>query len=111
MALPPTFGVRMASDQRTRDYVQIQREKGRSSLEIVRLLKRAIVREVFRCLTQTVAVPVVADLRPMRQTKNITLQTVATRFGVWPAHISEIERGVRRDDNLAQTYREWLLTA
>ena len=53
----------------------------------------------------------VADLRPMRQTKNITLQAVATQFGIWPAHISEIERGVQRDDDLAQIYREWLLTA
>lgn len=103
--------VRMSADPRTRDYVRAQRDKGRSSAEILRLLKRAIVREVFRCLTQAVAVPVVADLRPMRQTKNITLQAVATHFGVWPAHISEIERGVRRDDNLANTYREWLLTA
>lgn len=103
--------VRMSSDPRTRDYVRDQRDKGRSSAEILRMLKRAIVREVFRCLTQTVTVPVVADLRPTRQGKNITLQAVANHFSVWPAVISEIERGVRRDDTLAQTYREWLLTA
>jgi transposase len=103
--------VRMSCDPRTREYVRTQRDKGRSSAEILRLLKRAIVREVFRCLTQAIAVPAVGDLRPTRQSKNITLQAVATHFGVWPAHISEIERGVRRDDQLAQTYREWLLTA
>lgn len=103
--------VRMSCDPRTRDYVRLQRDRGRSSAEILRMLKRAIVREIFRCLTQTVTVPLIADLRPTRQSKNITLQTVATHFGVWPAHISEIERGVRRDDQLAQTYREWLLTA
>jgi hypothetical protein len=79
--------------------------------EILRLLKRAIAREVFRCLTQTIDVPVVADMRPTRQGKNITLQTVATHFGVWRAHISEIERGVRRDDDLARSYRDWLLAA
>lgn len=103
--------VRMSSDPRTRDYVHAQRDKGRSNAEILRMLKRAIVREVFRCLTQAVTVPAVADLRPTRQAKNITLQTAANHFSVWPAVISEIERGVRRDDTLAQTYREWLLTA
>ena len=43
--------VRMASDQRTKDYVARQRESGFSSKEIQRKLKRAIAREVFHCLT------------------------------------------------------------
>ncbi|MFI5638768.1 IS110 family transposase [Streptomyces goshikiensis] len=103
--------VRMASDGRTREYVARQTAAGRTKKEIIRLLKRAIVREVFRCLTTTVMVPEIADLRPARLAKNITLTAVANHFGVWPAVISCIERGTRRDDNLANAYRAWLTAA
>ncbi|MFE7635594.1 IS110 family transposase [Kitasatospora sp. NPDC057518] len=102
---------RMSGDRRTRDYVTRQTEAGRTKKEIIRLLKRAIAREIFRCLTTNVAVPEIADLRPARQAKNITLTAVANHFGVWPATISTLERGIRRDDDLANAYREWLTAA
>jgi hypothetical protein len=101
----------MASDDRTRDYVLRQTKAGRTKKEIIRLLKRAIAREVFRCLTTPVTVPAIADLRPARQAKNITLTAAAHHFNVWPAVISRIERGVRRDDTLANAYRDWLKAA
>ncbi|MFD9603835.1 transposase [Streptomyces sp. NPDC059970] len=100
--------VRMSSDSRTREYVARQTAAGRTKKEIIRLLKRATAREIFRYLTTPVAVPDIADLRPARRAKNITLTTVAEHFGVWPAVISCIERGTRRDDDLAGTYRTWL---
>ncbi|MFG2836429.1 IS110 family transposase [Streptomyces zaomyceticus] len=103
--------VRMAGDWRTREYVARQTAAGRTKKEIIRLLKRAIAREVFRYLTTTVTVPDIADLRPLRRSKNITLTTVAEHFGVWPAVISCVERGTRRDDDLAEAYREWLTAA
>lgn len=103
--------VRMSSDPRTRDYVTRQTAAGRTKKEIIRLLKRAIAREMFRCLTTTVAVPDIADLRPLRQSKNITLTAVADHFGVWPAVISTLERGIRRDDALIHAYRDWLQAA
>lgn len=103
--------VRLASDQRTKDYVARQREIGFSNKEILRKLKRAIAREVFRLLTAPVAVPAVDDLRPLRQSKNITLTAAANQLGVWPTTISELERGIRRNDDLARTYREWLTAA
>ncbi|MGW4898832.1 IS110 family transposase [Kitasatospora sp. NPDC004240] len=103
--------VRMSSDPRTREYVARQTAAGRTKKEIIRLLKRAIAREIFRCLTTTVTVPGIADLRPLRQSKNITLTAVAGHFGVWPAVISTLERGIRRDDNLANAYRDWLTAA
>ncbi|MFE9590338.1 transposase [Streptomyces microflavus] len=81
--------VRMSSDPRTREYIARQTAAGRTKKEIIRLLKRAIAREVLRYLTTPVAVPDIADLRPARQAKNITLTTVAEHFGVWPAVISE----------------------
>ncbi|WP_438817427.1 hypothetical protein [Streptomyces fildesensis] len=79
--------------------------------EIIRLLKRAIAREAFCYLTTTVAVSEIADLRPTRQAKNITLTAVAHHFGVWPAVISCMERGTRRDDHLANAYGDWLTAA
>ncbi|MCX5396366.1 IS110 family transposase [Streptomyces sp. NBC_00102] len=103
--------VRMSSDSRTREYVVRQTAAGRTKKEIIRLLKRAIAREMFRCLTTTVTVPGIADLRPLRQSKNITLTTAASHFGLWPATISTLERGIRRDDDLASTYRDWLQAA
>lgn len=103
--------VRMARDQRTREFVTRQTNAGRTKKEIIRLLKRAIAREVFRLLTVPVEIPDTADLRPARQAKNITLTAVAQHFGVWPAVISNIERGLRRDDAFADAYRTWLTTA
>ncbi|MFF0054865.1 IS110 family transposase [Streptomyces microflavus] len=103
--------VRMSSDSRTREYVARQTAAGRTKKETIRLLKRAIAREMFRCLTTTVTVPGIADLRPLRQSKNLTLTAAAQRFGVWPATISTLERGVRRDDDLTLAYRDWLQAA
>jgi len=42
--------VRMRSDPRTRAYVERRLEEGRSKLEIIRILKRYIAREVYRHL-------------------------------------------------------------
>ncbi|WP_330347310.1 IS110 family transposase [Streptomyces sp. NBC_00582] len=102
--------VRMSSDATTRAYVARQTAAGRTKKEIIRLLKRAIAREIFRCLTTTVTVPGIADLRPLRQAKNITLTAVAQHFGVWPTTISRLERGLSRDDDLAHAYRDWIQT-
>jgi transposase len=103
--------VRMSSDERTRAYVRAQLSNGRSKLDILRLLKRAIAREAFRLLTQPCAVDDYSDLRPARQAKNITLSTVADHFGVWPNDISRLERGLKRNDTLATNYRAWLTAA
>lgn len=103
--------VRMSHDPTTRAYAARQLDKGRSKKEILRQLKRAIAREIYHLLTQPGPVPQWADLRPARQAKNFTLQTVADHFGVWPAHISTIERGLRRDDHLTTAYRAWLAAA
>lgn len=102
--------VRMSYEQRTKDYVAKKRAEGRSTKEIIRCLKRAIAREIFTLLTNDVAIPCIDDLRPLRQQRGISLETAAQHFGVWPAKISTIERGKRRDDDFATTYRQWLLT-
>jgi transposase len=103
--------VRMSHHQPTIAYVARQLAKGRTGKEILRRLKRAICREIYRHLTNPCPVPQWADLRPARQAKNITLETAAHHFGVWTTHISTIERGLRRDDDLTLRYRAWLAAA
>ncbi len=102
--------VRMSHDQQTRDYVTRQIAAGRSKKEILRLLKRAIAREMFKHLTAPCPIDDYSDLRPARQAKNITLATAADHFVVWPNDISRLERGLKRDDTLATNYRQWLHT-
>ena len=101
----------MSNHKPTRDYVQRQIANGRSKMEILRLLKRAIAREIFKLLTQPIDIPDYADLRPTRQAKNITVTAAANHFGLWPTVISRIERALQRDDHLAERYRTWLQAA
>lgn len=103
--------VRMSSDARTRAYVSRQLDNGRSKKDILRLLKRAIAREMFRLLTQQCDIDDYRDLHPTRQTKNLTLTAAAHHFGVWPTIISRLERGLQRNDTLAASYRQWLNAA
>lgn len=103
--------VRMSSHRPTRAYVARQRATRRSTPEILRMLKRAIAREMFKYLTRRVTVPAIDDLRATRQAKNITLTRAAAHFGLWPTVLARIENGTKRDDTLATEYRHWLHAA
>jgi transposase len=103
--------VRMSFDPRTRRYVQTQRNNGRDDAEILRLLKRAIAREVFKSLTRGLAAPELADLRPTRQAKNITITAAAKALDTYPSKLSRTEHGTYPDYELAQRYRAWLAAA
>ena len=69
--------VRMSCDPRTREYVARHVEKNKSKAAILRMLKRAIAREMLRPLTNQIPIGDYNDLRPARQSKNITLTAVA----------------------------------
>ena len=103
--------VRMSAHPQTRDYVRRQEANGRTKKEILRLLKRAIAREVFKLLTRPAPIDDYSDLRPARQAKNITLAAVAHYFGVPIITVSRLERGHQRNDTLANNYRQWLTAA
>jgi transposase len=103
--------VRMSSQPHTGDYVERQVTKGRNKREILRLVKRAIAREVFRLLTRPGPVDDYRDLRPARHAKNLTLAAVAAHFGVPIITVSRLERGHQRNDTLANHYRQWLTAA
>ena len=101
----------MSHHKPTIAYVRRQTDRGRSKKAILRLLKRAICREIYRLLTHADAVPIWDDLRPARLAKGLTLTVAAHHLGVWPATLSTLERGIRRDDDLTANYRAWLAAA
>lgn len=102
---------RMRNHPPTREFVQRQRDRGRSTPEILRILKRAIAREMFKQLTRPHDDLGVHDLRPTRQAKNITLEAAATAIGVAPMTISRTERGKFITPEVVNRYRKWLQTA
>ena len=101
----------MSCDPATKAFVTRQRDKGRSSSEIQRILKRAIAREMFRHLTRPNPATAVADLREVRRAKNISQQAAAHALGISQMTISRTERGQFLDTNLANRYRAWLNAA
>lgn len=103
--------VRMASDARTRGWVRRQRDAGRSNPEILRILKRALAREMFKHLARPHPALSIDDLRDTRRAKNITIDAVATSLQVAPMTISRTERGQYLCQDFTTRYREWLKTA
>lgn len=110
-ALHQIIKVRMSHDQRTRNYRDQRLEAGWTLAAVYRALKRALARQVFKALTGDCAVPNYTDLRPARRAKNLTLTAAAEACSTWPARLSEIELGKKRNDDLADRYREWLQAA
>jgi len=100
--------VRMSTDQRTKDYVARRTMDGKSKKEIIRCLKRHVAREMFKLLTNPPALPLGADLRSARTAAGITLATAAEALSTWPTRISELERGLTHDADLALRYETWL---
>ena len=103
--------VRMSAHQQTRDYVQRQHANGRTKKEILRLLKRAIAREIFKLLTRPTPIDNYDDLRPARQAKHLTLAHRRHPLRLPLITISRLERGHQRNDALANNYRQWLNAA
>jgi hypothetical protein len=95
-------------DPQTAAYVERRTKEGKTMREIVRCLKRHVAREVYRHLVDPEQVPVGADLRAARVVAHISLQVVADALGSWPTRISELERGLKHDTELAQRYVAWL---
>lgn len=102
---------RMRNHPPTRAFVQRQRDRGRSTPEILRILKRAIAREMFKQLTRPHEDLGIQDLRPARQAKNITIAAAAAAVGVAEMTISRTERGKFVTPEVVNRYRAWLATA
>lgn len=110
-ALHTIATVRMSSDPRTREFVAAQRAKNRSNPELLRILKRAIAREVFKLLQAPNALASIDDLRRLRREKNLPLRKVVEELGTCQIHVSRIERGITHDREFTERYRNWLQAA
>lgn len=102
---------RMRNHPPTKAFEHRQRERGRSTAEILRILKRAIAREMFKQLSRPHEDLGVHDLRPARQAKNITIDAAARALGLAPMTISRTERGQFVTPEVVNRYRQWLTTA
>lgn len=100
--------VRMAKDQRTRDYMAKRTAEGKSKLETMRCLKRYVSREIYRVLRNPRPGPATNDLRPRRHALGLTQVTAAQQLGTWPTAISRLERAQSHDHDLISRYRQWL---
>jgi transposase len=100
--------VRLTCDERTKRYAAERRAEGKSAKEIIRCLKRYVAREVFGLLTDPPPVLQGSDLRAARTKAGASLAIVATALDSRPTRISELERGIRHDADLASRYAKWL---
>jgi transposase len=100
---------RMSSDPRTRGFIAGRPHKSKKAL--IRILKRAIAREIYRALTGRLNLDDYSDLRPARQAKKIPLTQVAKQLNTYPTKVARIELGQQRDDHFVEAYRHWLQAA
>ena len=100
--------VRLRCDERSIDYARRRRAEGKTRREIVRCLKRHIAREIYRLLTDPPPVPKGADLRRQRTQQGLTIHQTAQALGAAPTQVSELERGISHNRELAERYQRHL---
>src|SRR5690625_1047681 len=98
--------------QRIKEYVAKRTAEGLSKKEIIRCLKRAIVREVYRIVCAQSSQPEPTDyrrpeLKRLRQARHLTQAQIAHRLGCAPARISDIETGRRQLKELTIAYENF----
>ena len=102
--------VRLTTDPSTGLYVARRRAEGKTNREIMRCLKRAIARQVWHLLVHPEPIPDARTFRAARRERGLTLTDIATRLGTCAARISELERGIRPNAQLASAYEQLLTT-
>ena len=100
---------RLSSDPRTKTYVARRTAEGLSKRDIMRCLKRYIVREIYRAITRPLPLaPRGAELRQLRTAACLPLHAVAGPFEITIQRLSRIERGITRDPELQTRIHTWL---
>ncbi len=101
---------RMRRHQPTISYIEKRQAEGKNRREIIRCLKRHIAREIYHLLTNPPPTPDGNDLRCLRQNTPTTLAQAATALQTYPTRLSQLERGIRHNHQLATRYHQWLTT-
>ena len=99
---------RMRTEPRTIEYTRRRQAEGKTRREIIRCLKRHIAREIHHLLTNPTPTPHGNDLRLPRHQARQTLTDVAQQLQVHPTLISQLERGLHHNHQLATRYQQWL---
>lgn len=100
--------VRMATDQRTKTYVEKRTSEGKTKKEIIRSLQRYIAREIHSLLVNDQHVIAGEDLRAQREHQGLRLNEAAKAIHSWPTEISRLERNLTHNTELANRYQTWL---
>lgn len=100
--------VRLATDPGTRAYADKRLSESKSKKDVLRCLKRAIAREVYRLIVHPQPAETSDDLRPARQRQGLTLTRAANALGCSPLKLSRLERGHINDVKFLHEYRTWL---
>ena len=97
-------------DPTTIGYVNKRRTEGKTRREIIRCLKRHIAREIYHLLTNPPPTPPGAALRCLRQNRQKSLAQAAAALHTHPNRLSQLERGLDHNHQLATRYHQWLTT-
>ena len=99
--------VRLHVDERRR-LRRPPHRRGQTRREILRCLKRHIAREVYKLIIDPPDVAHGADLRRHRTQRGLTIHHTARALGAAPNRISELERGIIHNRDLAERYQRHL---
>jgi transposase len=102
---------RLGTDTKTIEYSARRRNEGKSHREIMRCLKRYIAREVFHLITSPTTVPKGEQLRLDRIAAGITLKQAASQLSTFATRLSDLERSITHNTDLALRYQHWLKTS
>ncbi len=97
-----------ASGPPARRRASIAYAEGKTRREILRCLKRHIAREVYKLIIDPPDVAHGADLRRHRTQRGLTIHQTARALGAAPNRISELERGIIHNRDLAERYQRHL---
>lgn len=101
---------RLQYDPRTQTYATRRQTEGKTKRETLRCLKRYITREIYQLITNPPPTPTGQQLRTARTATNITLTTAAEHLNTYPIRLSQLERGLTHNTQLATRYHQWLTT-
>ena len=108
-ALWRTAMVRLRVDQPTIDYPARRTAEGKTRRETLRCPKRHTAREIYKLPTDPPEVPRRADLRQHRTQNGLTIQAAAAAaLNTAPTPISQLERGLHHNRDLAQRHQQHL---
>ena len=106
-ALWRTAMVRLRVDQPSTDYPARRTAEGKTRRETLRCPKRHTAREIYKLPTDPPEVPRRADLRQHRTQNGLTIQAAAA-LNTAPTPISQLERGLHHNRDLAQRHQQHL---